>query len=178
MPCGPGAKLRRHVEPARPRPFRRPPPPRRFASALYEGCLLFGVTFLAGYLFITLSQSRWPMPPERLLAFRLYLFFVVGLYFVWFWRRGGQTLAMKTWRIRLVGADGGAVALLPALLRYLLLWTPMLPAAAALVALPAQPLLALPALLGTVLLQWGWALVDRERQFLHDRLLGTRLVAA
>jgi len=151
---------------------------RRVASALYEGCLLFGVTFLSGYLFITLSQSRYPMEPDRLVAFRLYLFVVVGSYFVWFWRRGGQTLAMKTWRVRLVGADGQPVSWSRGMLRYLLLWTPTLPAAALLVAYPAAPLSALLLLIVAIGVQWGWALVDRERQFLHDRLLGTRLVSA
>ena len=33
------------------------------------------------------------------------MFVVLGIYFVWFWSRG-QTLAMKTWHIRLVDAQG------------------------------------------------------------------------
>ena len=82
-----------------------------------------------------------------------HLFLVLCVYFTWFWTHGGQTLAMKTWRIRLVAADGGAVSPGQAILRFVLCWPSLL-------------------LAGVGLL---WALVDRDRQFLHDRLAGTRL---
>lgn len=86
--------------------------------------------------------------------FQFYLVALAGLYFVWQWLHGGQTLAMKTWRIRLVTRAGAPLGLRHALARYLF------------------------ALAGVVLLGLGflWALVDRERQFLHDRLAGTRIV--
>ncbi len=85
-----------------------------------------------------------------------HVFVVLGLYFGWFWHRG-QTLAMSTWRLRLVdAATGGPVSVGRALLRYMLSWPSLL-------------------LFGTGLL---WALVDRDRQFLHDRLAGTRLIFA
>jgi len=61
---------------------------------------------------------------------------------------------MKTWRIRLVTRDGLALRPSRALLRYLLVWLTL-------------------ALGGMGIV---WALVDRDRQFLHDRLAGTRLV--
>jgi uncharacterized RDD family membrane protein YckC len=68
----------------------------------------------------------------------------------WCWLRGGQTLAMKAWRIRLVGASPAR-----ALARFVL----------ALVLVPT----------GISIL---WALLDADRQFLHDRIAGTRLVRA
>jgi roadblock/LC7 domain-containing protein len=79
---------------------------------------------------------------------------VLFAYFSAFWLRSGQTLAMKTWRIRLVARDGGPISPGQAAGRFLL------------------------ALLGLMLGGAGffWALVDRDRQFLHDRLMGTRLV--
>ena len=67
---------------------------------LYESVLLFGVVFLAAYLFDTLSQSRHGLHLRT--ARQCWLLFIIGLYFCWFWKNGGQTLAMKTWRIRLV----------------------------------------------------------------------------
>jgi uncharacterized RDD family membrane protein YckC len=83
-----------------------------------------------------------------------YVLAVAGAYFVWFWTRGGQTVAMKTWRIRLVSAEGGPVGRARAIRRYLF------------------------ALAGGAALGAGflWALVDRDRQFLHDRLARTLLV--
>ena len=86
-------------------------------SWLYEGLLLFGVIFIAGYLFGTLTQTRNAM--DNRLALQAFLFCVLAVYFVWFWTRG-QTLAMKTWRIRVVDVRGRALTQHRALLRYLL----------------------------------------------------------
>ena len=87
---------------------------------------------------------------------QLYLAALAALYFIWQWCHGGQTLPMKTWRFRLVCTDGGPVAWPRALHRYVI------------------------AVLGFLAVGLGflWALVDRDRQFLHDRLSGTALVDA
>ncbi len=125
---------------------------RRIASMLYESLLLLGVlslTFLVPYVVI---GSAWGVSVHGAVLW-LHLFLVTGAYFVWFWRKAGQTLAMQTWRVRLDGANGGRATLHQALLRYALCW---------------------PSVLG--LFGLLWALVDRDRQFLHDRLAGTRLV--
>ena len=119
---------------------------------VYESLLLCGVAFFAGLLFLGISGSA----PGGWLrhVFQLYLFLVIGLYFVGSWRRGGQTLPMKTWKLRLVAADGDRISLRQAVLRYVYAW----------------PCLALG---GIGIL---YAPFDRERQFLHDRLAGTRMV--
>ena len=83
------------------------------------------------------------------------LFVVLLLYFLGFWLHGGQTLAMKTWRIRLASKDNRPVRPVQALLRYLLCWPSIL-------------------FCGVGLL---WALIDRDKQFLHDRLAGTCVFA-
>ena len=86
---------------------------RRLASFLYEGVLLFGVVMIAGYLYSSLTQQRHAL--QGTLGLQLFLFVVLGIYFVWFWSHGGQTVAMKTWHIRVVDrrrarADAGACA--------------------------------------------------------------------
>ncbi len=125
---------------------------RRLAALFYEALLLLAVLWLAGLLFSLIGlELRLPHPR---LAYQLYLVLVAGGYFVWQWVRGGQTLPMKTWRLRLVARDGGSLTWRQAWLRYL----------AALVGL---------AVLG---LGFVWALFDRDRLFLHDRIAGTRLV--
>ena len=80
---------------------------RRLACFVYEGVLLFAVLMIAGYLFSSLTQQRHALAGRA--ALQGFLFLVLGIYFVWFWSHGGQTLAMKTWRIRLIGQDGLAV---------------------------------------------------------------------
>ncbi len=149
---------------------------RRFLCMIYESLLLFAVVFVAGYLFDTLSQSR---NPENLrLARQLWLFLILGVYFVWFWTHGGQTLAMKTWRIRVVANDGQPLGVAHAVLRYLLAWMFLLPALAVAQALdlhgwPALGLIALALLLPPFYMK-----IDPARQFLHDRLAQTRLISA
>jgi len=118
----------------------------------YESLLLAGVAFFAGLLFLAATGASAGDAMRH--AFQGYLFLVIGLYFVAFWRRNGQTLAMKTWKLRLAGADGARVTRRQALLRYVCAWPCLL--------------------LGGIGVLY--ALFDRDRQFLHDRLAGTRIV--
>lgn len=148
---------------------------RRFASMLYEGVLLFAVVFLAGYLLDTLTQSRNALMWRH--ARQVFLFLAIGVYFLASWRRSGQTLPMKTWRIRLVDASGQTPGLGRLALRYLLLWP--LPLLAAWLIARLSLALRLPALDLLIVLApfslfiWTW--LDPRGQFLHDRLLGTEL---
>ncbi|MBT9512633.1 MAG: RDD family protein [Acidovorax sp.] len=145
---------------------------RRMACWLYEGMLMFGVVFIAGYLFGTLSQTRNAMDNRH--ALQAFLFVVFGIYFTWFWAKG-QTLAQKTWHIRVVGKDGQPITQARALLRYVLSWLWFLPPLAAyMFRVPALEVLVL--LGGWVAI---WALLSRfhpAQQFWHDALAGTRLV--
>ncbi|MBS0392544.1 MAG: RDD family protein [Comamonadaceae bacterium] len=149
-----------------------PPLYRRMACWLYEGMLMFGVVFIAGYLFGTLTQTRNALDNRH--ALQAFLFLVFGVYFVWFWSRG-HTLAMKTWHIRVVDCQGRAISQWRALLRYLLSWLWFLPPLTAYaVGVPVLTTLLLLAL--WVML---WALASRlhpQHQFWHDALAGTRLV--
>ena len=128
---------------------------RRLGSMLYEFALLFAVAFIAAWLFQfaagTLEISGW-----RRHLLQLFILAVFAIYFLWCWLRGGQTLPMKTWRIRLVAREGhGPVTPGVALLRF------------------AYALFLVPTLISVF-----WVSVDRDRQFLHDRLAGTLLVPA
>jgi uncharacterized RDD family membrane protein YckC len=117
----------------------------------YEALLLFAVAFFAAWIFYFASGGA---DTTRAGAARFALQLLIGLifaaYFLWSWLRGGQTLAMKAWRIRLVG-----VTPRKALLRFALACV-LVPTGISIV----------------------WALFDADRQFLHDRLAGTALVAS
>jgi len=149
---------------------------RRLACFVYEGVLLFGVVMIAAYLYSSLSQQRHAL--DNRLGLQIFLFVVLGIYFVWFWSHGGQTVAMKAWRIRLVDRDGRPVSQARAFARYLLSWLWFVPALLAtyLLATPGTGVIFGAMFAGVVV----WALLSRlhpTRQFLHDRLSGTRLVA-
>jgi uncharacterized RDD family membrane protein YckC len=147
---------------------------RRMACWVYEGILLFAIVFVAGWLFSTLGQVRDAMDPRRPLL-QAFLFVVFGIYFSWCWSKG-QTLAMKTWNIRVVGRDGRAISQPRALFRYLCSWLWFLPPLALL-----SPFKLSGGEMAWLLLGWVavWAMLSRfhpERQFWHDVLAGTRLV--
>jgi len=143
------------------------------ACWLYEGMLMFGVVFIAGYLFGTLSQTRNAMDNRH--ALQAFLFVVFGIYFTWFWAKG-QTLAMKTWNIRVVDRLGRPLTQARALLRYVLSWLWFLPVLAA-----QAPFKLSGGESAVVTIGWVaiWALLSRfqpQRQFWHDVWAGTRLV--
>ncbi len=125
--------------------------PRRLFSAAYDALLLLAVLLVAG---LPAAALTLVLPHELAVAvLRIYLLLVAAGYFTLFWRKG-QTLAMKTWRIRLQSADGGMPSQRQVWLRFLFACLTLAP-------------------LG---LGWWVALWRDDRQFLHDHLAGTRLV--
>lgn len=147
----------------------------RMACWLYEGVLLFGVLFAGSYAFSLLTQTQHALRNRS--SQQAFLFLLLGLYFVWCWRRG-QTLAMKTWHIKLVDRLGQPVTTARAALRYLVCWVWLLPPILGAWLGQLRPV----AMFG-LLFAWAaiWALASRlhpERQFLHDAWAGTRLVSA
>ncbi len=118
---------------------------------LYEILLVIALLLVATFPFVGLTGGQ--ISTGSKIALQIYLCLVCGAYFTWFWRRGGQTLPMKTWRIRVRTLQGGTPGAHTAIVRYVAALIGLIP-------------------LGLTL--W-WALIDRDRQFLHDRLAGTRL---
>ena len=149
---------------------------RRVFSMLYEGILLFAVAFLATWLFQFAAGGTVGDGWQRT-ALQLYLAAVFAAYFLWCWLRGGQTLAMKAWDIRLVVPGQSRIPARTALARLLLAAVLVGSFWAALIAafMHRNPWIAF-ATLAVSGAGLGWALFDRDRQFLHDRLAGTRLV--
>jgi uncharacterized RDD family membrane protein YckC len=155
-------------------PIQAPHLVRRMACWLYEGLLLFGVVFIFGYLFSTLSQTRHALDNRH--GLQTFLFLIFAIYFTWFGHKG-QTLAMKTWHIRLVDSVGRSVTQKRALLRYVFSWIWFLPP----LALAASYELSGPETL-VIFIGWVsvWALTSRfqpEGQFWHDIWAGTRLIS-
>jgi len=154
----------------------------RLGAALYEALLVTALAFLTGFLLLplvspgtaaTATQLTVPPVPARVALFCI-LFSVVALYFVWSWTGGRRTLPLKTWRMRVARADGRPPDARTALLRYLAAWIgPVLGVAAyALLRERGAGALALVPLA----INFLWAGVDPERQFLHDRIAGTRIL--
>ena len=143
---------------------------------IYEATLLFAVAFMATWLFQFAAGGAVVQGWQRT-ALQVYLAAVFAAYFLWCWLRGGQTLAMKAWGIRLVAPGRVRVPPRVALARLALAALFVGSFCAALVGafVHHNPWLAF-VTLAVSGVGLGWALFDRDRQFLHDRLAGTRLV--
>ena len=158
-------------------PLRPPSLWRRLACMVYEGMILFAVVMVGGYLYSSLTQQRHAL--QGTTGLQAFMFVVLGIYFVGFWSRSGQTLPMKTWHLRLVRRDGAPVPQWQALLRYLLAWLWFVPALASAHYGGVRGGFALT----TVLLAGvsAYTLIARlrtDRQFLHDVACGTRVIDA
>lgn len=151
---------------------------RRLAALPYEGLLLLALLLIVSFPAAGMKGavlSGWPH-----FLYQTYLLCMAAAYFVWFWCHGGQTLAMKTWRFKVVDQVGAPIRVGRALWRFICALLFFSPACASLVLLffptrvnPAITILGFVPLVATIL----WAKYDIDRQFLHDRLAGTRLVS-
>lgn len=120
---------------------------------MYDALLLIAVLFFAGFVFIYVTD--YPHHPNLRPLLQLFLLSVIVGYFCFFWCKTGQTLAMKTWRIKLENSEGKLLSPVQSLTRFAL------------------------ALLGVGCggIAILWAFVDRDKQFLYDRLTRNRLIS-
>ena len=131
---------------------------RRLASLLYESLVVFSILligFLLPQAFLAGFMNQWGMPPVGRNILLLHIFWLFLIYFVWFWLKTGQTLPMKTWKLRLVNEDGRLMRPAQAVFRYMAAWPSIL-------------------FFGIGLF---WALIDKDKQFLHDRIVGSRIIS-
>ena len=153
---------------------------RRVSCTLYEQLVLLGVialTFLVPNLalgiLLGISLPSW-------LTF-LYLYAVLGAYFVWYWTKSGQTLAMQTWRVRIINQNGNALDRRQAFWRYVYgsLW--IFPCILLQAVLQLQKWQIIEMLFTVALFIWPLSIyLDRTnpltRQSLPDRFAGTKLI--
>lgn len=164
------------MQTANPPAIATPTVKRRLIAMVYEAFLLTAIEALAVFIFIFATGNR--QEPAYRAGLMAFLFLVTAAYFVHSWSGAGFTLAMKTWRIKVVKVGHAKVPFRNAALRYLLAWGWFAPALAIGALLDLHHLKEWALLLGLGLLAWALtAFLDKDRQFLHDRIAGTRLIA-
>jgi uncharacterized RDD family membrane protein YckC len=149
---------------------------RRLICMVYEAFLLTAVEALAIfiYLFITRNQHSPTIDHGRNAVF----FLVAAAYFIHAWTGSGHTLAMKTWRIKVVKLGYKTVPLRAAAIRYLMAWGWFLPAIVVCYAFGWKSAGQVATALAVGVAAWAaTALFDKDRQFLHDRVAGTRMIS-
>jgi uncharacterized RDD family membrane protein YckC len=122
------------------------------ACLLYELLTVIAIIFVSAGLFVWIAGDA-THGVKRLLL-QIFLWLIVGAYFVSCWQKSGSTLAMQAWKFKLIGDDSQLLSLKVAILRYVL----------------ATFSLAVGGL------GFMWAIVDSQHLFLHDRLLKNRIV--
>jgi uncharacterized RDD family membrane protein YckC len=122
------------------------------AACAYELLLLIALWMFCTWIFLSMFGDA--STGYKRYGLQLALWFSTGVYFVWCWSKSGQTLATKTWKIKLVNQENNTLMPKQALVRY---------------ALASLSLLACG-------LGYFWALFDKKGLFLHDRLLKTRFI--
>jgi len=124
----------------------------RLMALTYDCLPMIPLLMITSAFFLWLNGGRTVEHQPVLAGLEfLTLWLLVGAYFVVSWRRGGQTVGMRPWRLKVVAADGRAASVRALCLRYAVAWLT-----------PVFGLL--------------WALVDAEHRALHDIASGTLLV--
>lgn len=124
------------------------------ACLIYEALVVLAIAFVCVLIFVLLvGDARYGVKRTML---QLFLWLIVGVYFVWCWHRSGQTLAMQTWQFKVLDQNAQLLSVSTASARYLL------------------------ASISLMLFGLGflWAMIDRDKLFLHDRLLKTQIIYA
>lgn len=125
---------------------------RRFAAIVYDSILLCSVFFFATFILIS-SLGHGEIESGNYI-YNVFLIFIAYLYYCWHWINGRQTLGMRSWGISIISESNTSLNWKQASLRYF------------------ASLLSL-ALFG---LGFLWALFDKKKLALHDRLSKTKLV--
>ena len=123
------------------------------ACFIYDTLIVIALSFVCAGVFILLIGDATQGGKRYLLQLLLWSF--IGVYFLWCWTKSGQTLAMKTWKLKVIDRNGGLLSPKVAFARYVL------------------------ATLGLVFFGLGflWALIDADHLYLHDRVLKSRISA-
>lgn len=126
---------------------------RRLGAMLYDGLLVTAVLMLATVPFV-IERGGETVEPNDNFLYQLSMLIVAYLFFVYFWTRGGQTLGMRAWRMRLETDDGSSPSITVASLRFFVAIVSLIPFG----------------------LGFLWQLWDKDGLTWHDRIAGTRML--
>ena len=124
---------------------------RRCAAILYDAFLIIAIWMISTTIIVAWMTDGGEVQG---LLFQFFLYFEIGLFYIYFWHFKGQTLGMQVWKIKTVDASGQTLTLKDCLLRFLF------------------------ATLSCAIVGLGffWAFFNPERLTLHDIASGTRVI--
>ncbi|MFT7110238.1 MAG: putative RDD family membrane protein YckC [Psychrobacter glaciei] len=124
----------------------------RLAAMLYDALLMLAMWLVAGGIAVAINGGEQISTNNPFLPS---IMFIVWIWFnLHFWRRGGQTLGMRSWRLRILSTTCKPLTYTQCLLRLV-------------VAVPSCALF---------YLGYLWILVDKDGLAWHDRYSETRII--
>ncbi len=129
---------------------------KRILAAVYDGLAVIGLlmgVFVVVFVTAILILGKHAVIEEHVLwgswIVRSIMLLSVFIYFHLSWRKGGQTLGMKSWRLYVIRPDKQPIALWQSALRFIS---------------------------GLLVIGWLWCLVDPQKRALQDIVSNTRLL--
>lgn len=93
---------------------------RRLMAIIYDLILLLALLFITTAIAMAFNRGNAIEPGQALYPYYVSGLFVVSFVFYgWFWTHGGQTLGMKTWKMKLQQVNGRALTWRLALIRFI-----------------------------------------------------------
>lgn len=144
---------------------------RRMGAFTYDMLLLMALIVIAGFIALPFTGGEAPKPGNPF--YQTYLFILSYLFYAWFWTRGGQTLGMRAWRLRVQNEDGSAISWSQSLLRFMAGLASLVLLGAGFYLTKNEPMSKL-YLLGLAawlifLISYLWIVVDRGKRAWYDR---------
>ena len=93
--------------------------PRILGAIFYDTMIVFAIIFVAAQWF-PMVPAQYQSMPAMIIFKQIYVLGITFLYFGYSWRRGGQTIGMKSWRLRIQNSESieTAISWRQCLIRY------------------------------------------------------------
>lgn len=151
-----------------------PPLRRRLGCLTYDAILLIGIAVGISMVFTSISGKA---SDHDIFLFRTICVLAFGIYFLYVWNRSGQTLAMKTWNIKLVNNNSKILSIPHAMIRYIASWLWISPLLLYyhLIGISSHFEL-ITAVLGGMFFYSALSFLFLDKQYIHDKICRTRLI--
>lgn len=151
---------------------------RRLGALTYDALLLMAVIVIAGFIALPFTGGEAPSPGNPF--YQTYLFVLCYVFFAWFWTRGGQTLGMRAWRLRVQNEDGSAISWSQSLLRFMAGIASCILLGIGIYFMKSEPMsvryIQGIAALAVFTLSSLWILIDKNKRAWHDHFSSCQVV--
>jgi len=151
---------------------------RRIGALTYDALLLMAIIVIAGFIALPFTGGEAPSPGNPF--YQTYLFVLCYVFFAWFWTRGGQTLGMRAWRLRVQNEDGSAISWSQSLLRFMAGLASCVLLGIGIYLIKSEPMSVrfIQGIVALVVFTLSslWILIDKNKRAWHDHFSSCRVV--